>query len=319
MRPTQHSYARCVPDFVSGTMAWTGEPMNKHFYIPDLQIAPGTPTDHLEWIGKYILEKKPDVVVQAGDAADMESLSSYDVGKKSFEGRRYLKDIEAAVAGMRRLWGPIDEYNETRRRNKEKQYSPRKIITIGNHEERISRAVEDDAKLDGVISISDLKYEELGWEVHPFLNVVEVDGIYYSHYFCHPQSGRPYGGESITTRLKNVGFSFVAGHQQVYMVGVRPLNNGQRIRGLVQGSCYLHDEFYRGPQGNNEWRGVFVFHEVINGDYSLMEISLDFLCRKYEGMSVWRFMMINHPDVFKTSCWMRYQRERARDRGEFKD
>ncbi|MCI0656860.1 MAG: hypothetical protein L0170_07290, partial [Acidobacteria bacterium] len=35
--------------------------------IPDLQIGPGTPTDHLDWIGKYIVDKRPDFIVQIGD------------------------------------------------------------------------------------------------------------------------------------------------------------------------------------------------------------------------------------------------------------
>ena len=66
----------------------------KHLIIPDTQVKPGVDLNYLAWVGKYIVEKKPDVVVQIGDFADMPSLSSYDTGKKSFEGRRYKDDIE---------------------------------------------------------------------------------------------------------------------------------------------------------------------------------------------------------------------------------
>jgi len=52
--------------------------------IPDCQVTPDTPTDHLRWIGEYIVEQKPDVVVNIGDFADMESLSSYDRVKRSW-------------------------------------------------------------------------------------------------------------------------------------------------------------------------------------------------------------------------------------------
>ena len=68
----------------------------KHLIIPDTQVKRDVDLSYLEWIGKYIVDKKPDVIVQIGDFADMPSLSSYDVGKKSFEGRRYKDDIEAA-------------------------------------------------------------------------------------------------------------------------------------------------------------------------------------------------------------------------------
>ena len=59
----------------------------KHLIIPDCQVKDGVPLEYLEWIGHYIVEKKPDVIINIGDFADMPSLSSYDVGKKSFEGR----------------------------------------------------------------------------------------------------------------------------------------------------------------------------------------------------------------------------------------
>ena len=281
--------------------------MRTHIYIPDTQITPDSPTDHLTWIGKYIVEQKPDVVVMAGDFADMESLSSYDRGKRQFEGRRYNKDIQCAREGMQRLMSPLQEYNATRKVQKEKMYRPELHLTLGNHEYRIQRAIDHQAELDGVLAMSDLGYEDWGWTVHPFLKPVEIDGVTYAHYFANPQSGRPYGGASIDTRLKNMGFSFTMGHQQVYMTGERPLNNGQRIRGLVWGACYLHDEDYRGWQSNSERRGIAVKHEVRNGMYDLMEVSLDYLCRKYEGCYVWEFMRDNHPDVYEYSTWMKAQ------------
>ncbi len=85
--------------------------------------------------------------MQIGDFADMPSLSSYDIGKKSFEGRRYKTDIEVTKKAMEMLLAPIKEYNERARRNKDKQYRPRMVLTLGNHEERISRAIEGDGRL----------------------------------------------------------------------------------------------------------------------------------------------------------------------------
>ena len=241
----------------------------------------------------------------------MESLSSYDYGKKVYEGRRYKKDIEACKGAMTVLLKPIEDHNAHMRKLKGKQYKPEMHLTLGNHEYRIIRAIEDNAKMDGWMSIDDLGYESFGWIVHPFLEVVELDGVCYSHYFCNPLSGRPYGGENIGIRLKNIGMSFVAGHQQIYMLGVKSLSNGRRIRGLIQGAAYLHDEKYRGPQGNSEWRGIFVLHEVCDGDYSLLEVSLDYLCRRYEGMMVWEFMEKKYPDIFNQSTWMKHQKKNS--------
>lgn len=281
--------------------------MRTHLMIPDLQVTPDTPTDHLTWIGQYIIDKKPDVVVQIGDFADMESLSMYDRGKRDFEGRRYIRDVEASRFAMERLMRPIKDYNARMIVNKTKQYKPELHITYGNHEYRIERAINDDARLDGTLGLHDLHFEEYGWTTHKFLKPVNIDGVHYAHYFCNPMSGKPYGGQSIDTRLKNIGFSFTMGHQQVSMVGQRALNNGQRIRGLVCGAAYLHDEDYMGQQGNSYWRGIFMKHEVRHGDYDLMEVSLDKLCRKYEGCHVWEYMKKKYPGIYDSSPWMKWQ------------
>lgn len=267
-----------------------------HAVIPDTQVTPETPTDHLQWIGRYLAEEiKPDVIVHLGDHADMESLSSYDRGKKSAEGRRVINDIDAANKAFRLLSQPILDA---------KGYNPELHITLGNHEHRIDRYCEENASLDGFLSTNNLNYADLGWTVHPFLRPICIDGVNYCHYFYNPNSGRPYGGESLETRLKNIGFSFTAGHEQVCKTATRPLNNGRIIRGLVHGVCYLHDEDYKGPQGNTQKRGIIIKNEVYDGNYDLMEVSLDYLCRKYEGMNLSDFMKNKYPDIYHESTWL---------------
>ena len=93
--------------------------------IPDVQCTKDTPRDHLKWMGKYIANKQPDVIVCIGDFADMESLSMYDVGKKAFEGRTYQQDIAAADRNMRVLLDPLKALQANQRRNKKKVYNPR--------------------------------------------------------------------------------------------------------------------------------------------------------------------------------------------------
>ena len=136
--------------------------------IPDVQAKEGQDFTFLRNVGQYMVDKKPDIVVCTGDFADMPSLSSYDVGKKSFEGKRYVKDIQAATEAMNALLGPLKEYNVRAKKNKEKQYKPRLVLTLGNHEQRIIKAVENDPKLEGLIQISDLPYKD--WEVLPLLS-----------------------------------------------------------------------------------------------------------------------------------------------------
>ena len=260
-----------------------------HLIIPDTQAKPGVPTDHLRWIGRLIVDVKPDVVVHLGDHADMPSLSSYDVGRRSFEGRRYADDIKAANDAFDVLNAPLDDFNDHRRAMKEKKFKPRRIITLGNHEDRITRATNDDAKLHGLLSTDDLNYADHGWEVVPFLKPIEVDGIWYCHYYAAPFTGRPFGGTA-ATRLKTIGHSFVMGHQQMLDHALRFLTDGSQQLGIVAGAAYLHAEDYKGVQNNAHWRGVILLEQVENGAADPRFISLDQLCRRYEGKPLAAFM-----------------------------
>lgn len=238
-----------------------------HCVIPDVQAKQGVPLDHLEWAGKYIADKKPDVIICIGDFADMPSLSSYDKGKRSAENKRYTEDIKATHHAMELLMTPIVN---------EPGYKPRLVMTLGNHEERIVRFGDDNPAMYGVASLQDLGYEAWGWEVYPFLEVVEVDGIEYSHYFTTGAMGRPAGSAAVMLRERQK--SCTMGHSQIYDVAVHKKTQN---RAIMAATFYQHDEAYLGPQGNDCRRHILFKHEVRNGKFDLMEISLDFLRRRY--------------------------------------
>lgn len=253
--------------------------MSKHIYIPDVQFRPGDSTEFLKAIGNYIVDKKPNVVINGGDFADMPSLSSYDVGKKSFEGRRYRADVEATHSAMEALLAPIKEFNARAKKGHRERYNPRMVLTLGNHEDRVTRAVNNDAKLDGTIGLQDLKYEEFGWEVVPFLQPVVIDGVAYCHYFTTGIAGRP--APSAQLQLAKKHMSCVAGHQQGLQIATAHRADGKRLTSVIAGSCYEHEEDYLGPQGNKHWQGILVLHEVVEGEFDLMPVSLKYLKNNY--------------------------------------
>lgn len=261
--------------------------MNKgriHINIGDTQQKEDVPTKHLQWIGRYVYDqfKGQDVdVVHNGDHWDMPSLSSYDKGKAKMEGRRYRKDIKAGNDAMEILTEPMVRSAKT--------WLPRMHFLMGNHEDRITRAANDHAELEGTVSLSDLNAKDLGWKVHKFLEEVELDGVTYSHYFYNPVTGRPYGGENLHPRLKTIGRSFTMGHQQGIKYAVREVGR-LRHHGLVNGSCYLHEEEYMGPQATAYWRGIVVCHQVEKGMYDPMFVSLEYLCRRYEKKTLKQFL-----------------------------
>ena len=252
----------------------------KHLVLPDMHIKPGTDTTFLAAIGNYIVEKKPDVVVCLGDFADMPSLSSYDVGKKSFEGRRYKADVEITRDAMRVLLEPIVKHNQRAKANKKKVYTPRFILTLGNHEDRINRVVNDDPKLDGTISMNDLAYQEFGWEVFPYKEVVLVDNIAYSHVFTTGVMGRPVSSARALLMKKHM--SCVQGHNQKMEIYNEYRADGKMLTGLFAGCCYQHDEDYLGPQGNDYFRGIHILYDVNEGQFHTHSITIDYLLRRYK-------------------------------------
>lgn len=254
--------------------------MTKHFVLPDVQQKPGCKTDHLTAAGRYVAAKRPEVIVCLGDFFDMESLSVYDKGTKKAEGKKYQADIDAGKKAMEAFLKPINDYNKKRRKNKKSLYKPRMVYLIGNHSYRIVRHINANPELDGVLGLHTLGLEGMGWEVIDFLKPIEIDGLTYAHYFYNPMSGKAYGGKA-HTKLNNVGFSFVQGHQQGLDIAMKHLANGKTIRGIVAGSFYQHFEDYKGHQANDHWQGCLMLHEVREGDYSLMELSLNYLMKEW--------------------------------------
>ena len=243
------------------------------FVIPDTQVKGGISLDYIHWIGSYIKRKKPDIIVMIGDWYDMEALSTYDKGQLSAEGKRVKKDIEAGDKAVEILESYID-------------YKPRKVITLGNHEERIDRFVNYNPAFEGFIGTDKLAFHKYGWEVAKFLQPVNICGINFVHYLQNPMTGKPLGGTALN-RLKAVGESFVMGHQQTYDFCQRPLQlSGNHQIGLIVGACYHHDESYKGVQGNHHFRGCVMLYECANGYAMHKAITLQHMKEVYERGNV---------------------------------
>jgi hypothetical protein len=241
--------------------------------IPDTQVKPGVRTDHFDWIGRYILDKQPDVVIHLGDHWDMPSLSSYDRGKRAAENRRVSADIAAGNAALERL--------EAAGAGKS---SARFVMLRGNHEQRIERYTDDHPELDGTVGYHQFNDVALGWEVHPFLQPVTIDGVTYCHYFPRSGDGQvsqtKRGAPSARAQVLREMRTCVAGHRQGLDTHIH--HTGSRtIRGVIAGSCYQHREAYLSPQGNSHWHGLLYLTEVRKGEFNLVEVSLDYLRRRY--------------------------------------
>jgi hypothetical protein len=245
----------------------------KHLIIPDAHAKPGVSNERFEWLGRYIHETVPDVVVCIGDWGDMESLSSYDKGKKSFEGRRYKKDVQCVIDAQERMFYWVNQMEK----------KPRMIMCLGNHDQgRISRVIQTHSEFEGLISIDDLKYKEFGWEVYKFLDRVVVDEICYSHFFTSGVMNRAIGGENAAASLiKKQFMSCTAGHSHMRDFAERTRADGKKMMGLVVGCYFEHDENYATVANSLWWRGLVMKHHVADGEYEPEFVPIEALRAKY--------------------------------------
>lgn len=243
--------------------------IKKLLIIPDVHVHPRYDNDRLGWLAKFIKSEKPEAVVCLGDFADMPSLSSYDRGKASFEGRRYDDDIVAARTGIEVLQSGF------RRQRRSGGVATRgttckKYMLLGNHEHRIVRAANDNPELKSTLKTSDLGYEDAGWEVVGYRGTLELGGITFSHDFPTGISGKTIGGENIARSLiqKNL-VSSVQGHSHVFDHSERTRIDGTKLFGLSAG-CFSHPrmvEDWNISTHHMWWRGVVVLSGVENGYY----------------------------------------------------
>jgi hypothetical protein len=179
---------------------------------------------------------------------------------------------------MKTLLAPIRALQKQQQRNKEKMYRPRMVMLLGNHENRINRAVNNNPTLEGLISTQDLDYEK-DWETHDFLHPVFINGVGFNHYWPVGAMGRP--ASSATTIINKLHMSCIAGHQQGKQVAYGKRADGKPICSIVAGSYYLHDESYMDQLSNRHWRGLVVLNEVDDGHFDEMFLSIEYLSRKY--------------------------------------
>ena len=244
--------------------------MATHLVIGDPHCNPKASNDRFLWAGKLARDLKPDTIICMGDFSSLDSLSSYDKGKKSFEGRRYKKDIDHAHDAL-------EKFNKGLNGRRS-----RKVMLLGNHEDRIDRIVDETPELDGTISTKDLKFKEFGWEVFAYQEPVAIDGVHYCHNYPTGIMGKPISGDNIARSLllKNKVSSTV-GHCHLFDYSMCTIPSGRKVLGLSAG-CYLHhkEDYARNTQ-RLWWSGLIVKRNGRQGEYDIETVEYNTVKRRY--------------------------------------
>lgn len=249
----------------------------KILFVPDIHCSPEENNERADFLSRLTIDLQPDIVINIGDQWDFSSLSSYDKGKRSFQGKSYKADLEVGLEFSDRWWSPVKA---------RKKKLPRRIFLIGNHEQRLDRALDLSPELQGTIGYQDLQLDHYYDEVVPYSGgtpgIIEVQGILFAHYFISGLMGRPIGGKwpakSILEANKQ---SSVQGHTHTLDYATTVTQGGTEIHSLVGGCYHEHVPGWAGNIGRF-WRpGVSVLHDAEDGHFDLENISLSRLRKIY--------------------------------------
>lgn len=253
--------------------------------LPDSHSKPTVPNERYSWLARLIVERKPDIIVDLGDFADMESLSSYNAGKLSGQNRHLINDLEAAKDARKRLTQPIRERQAQLVSNKKKHWNPELYAVGGNHEFRVNRFVDNNPELAGMFTQDVSEAAKLGWHWTDYQGRLQVEGINIRHNM--QQGGRPVGGKYAAAALLDKGYeSAIVGDSHKWDIATRTTWSGKKILGLVAGCYFGHEEAYAGTS-NGDWdRFITILYDVKDGGYSGShdKISYDEIRHDYGGV-----------------------------------
>ena len=235
--------------------------------VGDAHACHGYDNDRFEWLGRYVLDTRPDLVLQIGDFTDLTSLCSYEKGKGSHEGRRWKADLAVTRDASFRYFNVLAEYNTGRRKAKKSQYFPEHVLTEGNHEYRAKRAENNEPTLIG--SLVPELYDSLGpWDIVPFKEVRTIEGIACRHFVPNKMGNATSSADNLARLLlSKQKCSVIVGHAHILDYSQTADGNGNMMFSLVPG-YFGHLDYKEGWAAGTQgdwWHGVVTLKGVRDG------------------------------------------------------
>ena len=242
--------------------------------------APEVGNERFDWLGQYIADVKPDMVIDLGDGADMCSLNSFDSTPKAIVMQNYGEDINHYNEAMERLRAPY------------KKLKRKKLHWVGfegNHENRIKKAIAESPRSEDRtgqgygISFGHLQTDHWFDEYHEYYNkapaIANYCGVDFAHFFSLGNTANATGGlHHAYSVISKRHTSSVCGHshkRNIYFM------DGPGSIGMVVGCYKGHEEAWAGQSNLEWWNGVVMMREVDNGMFEPQFISLETLEKEY--------------------------------------
>tara|TARA_R110000796_G_scaffold162832_1_gene279774 strand:+ start:743 stop:1753 length:1011 start_codon:yes stop_codon:yes gene_type:complete len=206
-------------------------------------------------MGVYAREKKVTQVIQIGDFVSMDSMSAHDPNwtVKGHSKPSFKDDVASFREALSAFNDGLAGYEVT------------KHVTLGNHEDRIARFVNNNPEL------VELLYEEIyrlldenGWSYSPYGEFHFVGEVGFTHVPLN-QMGRPYGGVNADgTIAKDSLHDIVYGHSHKRSDRTFP-KLGHNYITIINLGCSL-------PEGYLE---DYAKHSVTGWSYGVYDITIE--------------------------------------------
>jgi predicted phosphodiesterase len=222
-------------------------------------------------MGAYAKEHKVDRIIQIGDFASMDSMSSHDPNwtKKGQAKPAFKEDVGSLLEALARLDDGLGGHKAT------------KHITFGNHEDRIARFENNNPEVFELLyeQVYEL-FSDFGWSYSPFGEFHFVGDVGFTHVPLNAM-GKPFGGKHSENQISNdILHDVVYGHTHKAVVKHFP-KAGNEIVTVMNLGCSL-------PEGHVE---DYAKHSITGWSYGVYDITIrDGRIRGYTWVSMEELM-----------------------------
>lgn len=244
--------------------------------IGDAHDSPKHPDKgRFKWMGRWVADIQPDIVIQIGDMLSFDSLCSQEPND-SLRGKdkpSFLEDIASGVAALQAFEDGLGGHDV------------RKHVTLGNHEDRLYSFTDRTPETAGMMQFElDRLLGRFGWTYSPYGVPWFLGGVA----FCHvPMTilGRPVGGEFPgNTVARKSTHDWVYGHTHKADVTRHPKLGVRNHVEVINLGCALPQgvvEDYARLSMTGWWWGVWELRLSAGKIASYAKITMDELEQRY--------------------------------------
>jgi hypothetical protein len=245
--------------------------------VPDAHVTTGDDLLRFKCLSRFILDRKPSTILLGGDFADMLCLNSFDSNlKAAIEGRKYKLEVDTVNLAL-------DELLSFKK--KDKSYNPRLVFIEGNHCNRISRYIEQNPTLEGIIGVKEsFRLEERGFEFIPYKKFINIQDVLFTHVPLN-NAGQPISSKFAVHKVGEVtSKSMVFFHSHTVALASTFRHGDKEPIQIFNGGCFFENQepgHYAddNPRANEKCISILTIYKP--GRFDIEQISLERLKEQY--------------------------------------